>query len=125
MGYLTTFSIYNDGAQNINPSKPENQENIRQLAEALYRASLNTSAAGGDSYSVGNHSNFLRAQRPRHADDPAIYVQLANTVTEMNAHSSETKALMERNPSFAKKLMKVLENQLEDLKILMKNIESR
>jgi len=124
MGYLTTFTIYNDGAENINPSKTNNLENIKQLASAVYHASLNVSSEEGDAYSVANHSNFLKAQKPRHADDPAVYVHLGNTVTEMNAHNESTIKLFRRNPEFAKQLMTTLENQVKDLKNLMKEFEA-
>jgi hypothetical protein len=113
MGYLTTLSIYNDGAD-ILKKEPE------KLADIIYNACLGVYDRRGHTNQVplGNHCNLITVQKPRHADDHTVYVHHGNGVTEMNAYSSYTKDLLERCPEYFDTLLKELELQVKSLKEL-------
>lgn len=110
MGYLTTFTVYNDDCHLIN-------EHPKQFAEAITKA---CSQYHENVYPLGNHCNLITAQGTRHADDHTIYVHMGNTLTEMNAYSSTTKELLEEHTKFYKELLNLLERQTKMLKKLMK-----
>ena len=124
MGFLTTFTVYNDGVDLIDPSRPENEENIKDLASAVHKAARGMPERTGQySFPVGGFSNLINVQTARHADDVSVYVHRSNTLTEMNAKSALTRQLMESQPQFAKTLIKTMEEELMALKALMKDIE--
>lgn len=74
MGYLTTFTIYNDNLDNIK-REPEQFTNI------IYKA-----ACG-----VKQDYNGLNVitQSPRHANDDALYLHSGNTVINVNEATSK------------------------------------
>lgn len=76
MGYLTTFTVYNDSAGEF--LKEENREHV---CNVLYQACLGVQLDKGINWdSLGNHCNAFILQKPRHANDPTIYFHLGNTV---------------------------------------------
>ena len=77
MGYLTTITIYNDGAHTLKP-------NAEVLAEKLYNACLGVQRDQNRNYdSLGSHANLLTLQKPRHADDHTLYLHAGNTVVDV------------------------------------------
>lgn len=115
MGYLTTFTIYNDGADQLTT----NTEKLgKKLQEACYGVYTRDGVSG--SFGHGYDGNLVTVQKPRHADDHTCYVHMGNTLTEMNPHSEETKRLMESNPMFFDDLLKHLENTVKELKKIRK-----
>jgi len=115
MGYLTTFSIYNDGAYEL-------LKHPKELASALHDACI---ARDPDSYGLGSHANLITAQKPRHADDATVYVHMGNTLCEMNGYSSETDKLMHEHPEFYVKMLKEMEFQVKKLKKNYKEMQAK
>jgi hypothetical protein len=114
MGYLTTFTIYNDGLENIK-DLPE------QFAKAVYHGACSMES---QEYTIGNCGNMLKVHRTRHADDHTCYVHTGNTVCEMNPFSAETKELNERYPEFFDDMLKHLEENVKKLKKMKKETEA-
>lgn len=77
MGYLTTVTIYNDSADQL-------RKNPKELAEALHNACMGVQLNRGVNYEcVGNATNILTLQKPRHADDNTLYMHAGNTVVDV------------------------------------------
>lgn len=113
MGYLTTFTIYNDGIHLI-------KDNAQDFADKIYNSAMDHEVC---ELQIGCFSNLVRVQKCRHADNHTIYVHMGNFVFEMNPYSDETKDLLKRNPEFFNKAIKFLESQVEDLKGLLEEAE--
>lgn len=115
MGYLTTFTVYNDGFDLIR-KYPE------EFAEKVYYAALKQ-----ETHDVGlsGFCNFMHVQRSRHADAHTTYVHMGNCVTEVNPYSSEFKELMKKCPDFADKLIKFLDDEVKALKKLKKEMKEK
>lgn len=111
MGYLTTFTIYNDGVDLV-------REHAQDFANKIYYAA--TGYDGNCDLAIGNFYNLVRVQKCRHADDHTTYVHMGNTVVEMNPHSQETKTMLKHHPEFFKKVVKFLEREVKDLKTMLK-----
>ena len=80
MGYLTTFTIYNDGASEL-------KKHPKKLADTLY-----TACSGDMDYrwaGLGSHANLITVQKPRHADEHTLYLHAGNTVTDVYEAKSE------------------------------------
>ena len=106
MGFLTTFTIYNDGTHLIKKNKEE-------VIEAIYDAMCSRE---GKDYPIGNHCNLIKSQEPKHADSHTCYVHMGNTVCEMNPWSKETKDILENHESFFNSLLDYLEFTVKHLK---------
>ena len=106
MGYLTTFTVYNDGRDLI-------KKHPKEFAETVFYACSQTKSK---SYPLGNHCNLIAAQGTRHADDQTIYVHAGNTVCEMNSYSEETKRLMVGHPKFFEGMLRLMERNVKELK---------
>lgn len=124
MGFLTTFTIYNDGIGEIEKNKKEFAEIIIKASAYPYNNSK--------TYACGNHTNLIKAQHPRHADNTTIYVHAGNTVCEMNAYSQETKDILKYNTKFFDEMLnimkdnvKIMEKQLKEFKNKKKNMEEK
>lgn len=111
MGYLTTFTIYNDGVDLV-------KKHPEEFAEKIYEGVI--SMREPHDASLGNFCNLINIQRTRHADDHTIYVHMGNCVTEVNPYSSEFEQLMERCPDYTEKLIKYLDTQVKSLKRKLK-----
>ena len=90
MGYLTTFTIYNDGLDEI-------LKKSKSFCVKLYDGAVEGETK---SFGHGNHANLVKIQKSRHADDHTIYVHAGNTLCEMNVYSDNTRKLMELHPEF-------------------------
>lgn len=120
MGYITTISIYNDGAYQL-------KANPEQLAEVLTNACqgvYNNSHRLKGSASLGNHANLFTVQKPRHADDKTIYVHAGNTVVEMSAYSDRCKDILERVPDFFDQLLSTMEDRVKEMQQMKKDFEN-
>lgn len=115
MGYLTTITIYNDGADTLTN---DTEKLGKKLQEACHGVYTRGDESGGFGHSY--HGNLFTVQVPRHADSHTCYVHMGNTVTEMNPHSKETKRLMESHPEFFDNLLKHMENNVKELKKMKK-----
>jgi len=109
MGYLTTFTVYNDFAHDI-------KKDPKQFGEKVYDhiCGMETSYV---SMEIGNcFTTVAIGQQSRHADDLTIYVHMGNDVTEVNPYSRSFAELVNKNPQFVDKLINFIETELEELK---------
>jgi hypothetical protein len=107
MGFLTTFTVYNDGCAEI-------PKNAQEFADQIYRACSNTK--GKKTFSLGCHANLVTCQKTLHADSVTIYVHAGNTVTEMNYFSQEAIDLMHSNREFFKEMLDEMIYHTRELK---------
>lgn len=110
MGFLTTFTVYNDGIHLI-------KEYAQDFANKIYEAAISQQSRD---IPIGNFCNLIRSQKCRHADDHTIYVHMGNCVFEINPYSQETKNMLERNPEFFEKTIKFLDREIKELKTILK-----
>ena len=83
MGYLTTVTIYNDDADQL-------EKHNKELAKELYNACNGVQLNNGYNYiGLGNHGNLITLQKPRHADDRTLYLHAGNTVVDVYNAKSE------------------------------------
>jgi len=83
MGFLTTITIYNDSADQLT-------KHPNDLAEKLRNACSGVQINRGQDYdSLGNATNILTLQKPRHADDHTLYMHAGNTVIDVYNANSE------------------------------------
>lgn len=115
MGYLTTFTVYNDHADLI-------KREPLQFAEKVYEH-------------IGTHEdisfgivtermiapNMVYVQQSRHADDHTIYVHMGNCVVEVNPSSESFQKLLKNNPEFANKIIEYLDKQVKEVKKFSKS----
>lgn len=116
MGYLTTFTVYNDGSSDI-------RKNPKEFGEAVYQhiGARETCEFGIPS---GSCANLVNVQESRHADDHTIYVHMRNCLTEVKPYSRSFTEMVKSNPEFANSLIKFIERELEDLKYCMNSIQT-
>jgi len=137
MGFLTTFTIYNDGSDLLLDENYaiEFARKLKDAADGFVQhggsdAGINQTARfGQDSdISLGSFANFCKVQHPRHSDDSTIYVHIGNTLVNVNPYEEEIspnpdkklKLLYKRNKNFFKKILEVL---VKDTKELISFIE--
>ena len=112
MGNLTTFTVYNDDCDQI-------AKHPKEFAEEIYIACYNPN--------IGYRSNVFNGvvipQKTRHADDKTIYVHAGNTVCEMSPYSDTTKEIMKHSPKFFEEMLKLMEQNIKELKLQMKENE--
>lgn len=67
MGFLTTVTIYNDSADQL-------EKHPKDLAEKLNQACSGIQINRGQDFDgLGNVANIFTLQKPRHADDHTLY----------------------------------------------------
>lgn len=111
MGYLTTFTVYNDGLSEI-------KDNADKFAEVITEACRSNSAK---EIGLGCHVNLIKAQRPVHASDKAIFVHMGNCVTDVTSYMGDMERLAEINPSFAWKILHFMESEAEYLRSVLES----
>jgi len=111
MGYLTTFTIYNDGVSELEKNQVEFCDKLKR---ACYGGFSNTPRT--DSFGHGSHANLVTIQKPRHADDHTCYVHMGNTLCEMNPYSEHTKYVAENFPEYFDQMLNHMENVVKELK---------
>jgi hypothetical protein len=111
MGYLTTFTVYNDGIDLV-------KKNAQDFADKIHNAATSYEPC---EIPLGSFANLIRVQKCRHADDHTLYVHMGNTVFEMNPNSAETQKMMKNNPKFFEKALDYLNNQVKELNEMLKN----
>jgi coenzyme F420-reducing hydrogenase alpha subunit len=109
MGFLTTITIYNDGVGDI-------ERNPKQFGEEVVKAIHSNAIHGATEIGVGCFANIAKVQRSRHADNPAVYVHLGNTLAEMTHGALETEKLFQKSPEYFEKLLTELKYQTRKLK---------
>ena len=108
MGYLTTFTVYNDGCDQI-------KKHPKKFAEIIYDACAGVQLSHGQKQiGLGNHANLITPQEPRHADDITLYLHAGNTLTD--AYN------IDQNSWALDTMIHELEWQLRRLKAIKRNI---
>ena len=107
MGYLTTFTIYNDGCDQI-------LKYPKEFAEKVNRACSNTDKPY--SFGLGYHGNLVECQKTRHADDKTFYAHSGNGVFEMNQWSKDTMSVMKNSPKFFEEMLVDMERNVKELR---------
>lgn len=83
MGFLTTVTIYNDSADQL-------EKHPKDLAEKLNQACSGIQINRGQDFDgLGNVANIFTLQKPRHADDHTLYLHAGNTVIDVYNANSE------------------------------------
>lgn len=117
MGYLTTLTVYNDGIDLL----PVNAEKFAKgVLDASREAGMKNEPID---FGVGMFCNLVKVQVPRHADHHTIYVNMGNTVCEMNAYDEQTKNILEKHPAFFERVVDFLEDQVKELKKMIKEAQ--
>lgn len=111
MGYITTISIYNDGADSIEKNAEDFAKKVADACLGVHTRDMRFNSIG-----CGSHANLITVQKPRHADDKTIYVHAGNTVIEMNPYSKKTQDILERVPTFFDELLDEMESKVKALK---------
>lgn len=84
MGFLTTITIRNDGANEL---KKKNAEKVTKI---LNNACNKTQIDNGyDEDYLGSGGNMFILQKPRHADDTTLFLHAGNTVVDVFNAKSE------------------------------------
>jgi hypothetical protein len=114
MSKLTTFTIYNDGIDQIKINPEKFIEKLYAYSEG--QLSKNTPTNFGHGY----YANLVKVQKPRDKDDQTCYVHMSNTVVEMNPNSEETLDIMKHNSDYFDSIIKHMENTVKELKKIKK-----
>ena len=78
MGYLTTVTFYNDGADEL-------VKHPKELALILSKACMGVQINRGfNQEGLGYRANLITLQKPRHADDHTLYMHAGNTVIDID-----------------------------------------
>ena len=124
MGYLTTFTIYNDGVDLLDDKEKALKfvEELKDAAHGLQEKDI----------SLGSFCNFCRVQKPRHADDRTIYVHAGNTVLNVDPYTTNKimdgnkvvderlmKSMYKRNKNYFKKILETIAQDTKELVDMM------
>jgi S-adenosylhomocysteine hydrolase len=107
MGFLTTFTVYNDSAHLLKELKPGEAVD---LAQRLYNACV---IGKKNSISIRDHVNAIQVQKCRHADDHMIYIHRGNCLSEFNPYDTK---LIESYPNMALDDYKLVKDFLKKMK---------
>jgi hypothetical protein len=111
MGYITTFSIYNDGLHLIEENPQEFANKIVEAASGTYK-SWQPDAGYSSEISLGGFYNLIRVQKTRHSNESALYVHYGNCVTEVNPNYPYEFSTQNK---FHRKLVGVLSQNLNNI----------
>ena len=115
MGFMTTFTVLNDGAENIKRNKEE-------FADIIYN-SLNQ--VRPKEHGLGNHCNMIITQAPAHADHHKYYVQRQNMVIDVCAFGGDIKTLAESHPDLAESIVSDVEWNAKELRKQLEKIKKK
>lgn len=113
MGFLTTYTVYNDASDQI-------KKHPEDVVNAIYKG---MSCSEPKDFPVGNHCNAILAQPARHADAHTAYVHMGNTVTEFNPYSRDFKEKAEQHPEFYRQMLAHLEQTVKQAKKVLKELK--
>lgn len=111
MGYLTHFSVYNDGCDQL-------EKHPEKLAKILYDAcNLGFINRRGDNQvGLGCYANLITVQEPRHASWWNLYFHSGNILTDVSK-------IREGNTHMLTSAITQMEYELKRLKKLKKDLE--
>ncbi len=100
MGYLTTITIHNDALHSF----AKNPEKFGQaILDGIEKADMENQEV---TVPFEGYCNYITVQKPRHADDHAVYLHYGNCVTELYE-------LSKKMPDLALKFIKVAKDLLK------------
>ena len=108
MGYNTTITICNDGAENIERFPEEFAKIVLDACSGVYErpgATINRTVP------LGNHCNMITVHKPRHMADWAMYVQAGGCVVDVST-------IKEKDDPFITSAIHQMEYELKRLKKL-------
>lgn len=124
MGYLTTFTIYNDGVDMINPRQMTPEEKDKFLFKLYYGAicGLPEQRNGRMSVDVGfcGFANFMNIQYPRHADAHSVFVHYGNSVLDITPYFGDFEKLIETDINVLERYVACAEQIVKDAKRIIK-----
>lgn len=112
MGYITTISFYNDGADTLTKHSEDLARKIDLATKGVQRN------RGYDYDSLGAHANLMTLQKPRHADDHTLYLHAGNSVKDIYDVYDNP----EKNQFYVDAFIREMEYHLKKLKQLKKDI---
>jgi len=101
MGFLTTFTVHNDSADEI-------LKYPKEFAQEVYDGCVNGKGR--------RKGRFALIQQTRHADNHTFYCHAGNGLFEVSAYSDTTGRLMVENPQFMKDIITEMSNNVRILK---------
>jgi hypothetical protein len=117
MGFLTTFTVYNDA---MSSGKEFWHELAEQIMEGHYEANRHGKAA---EKRIGCHCSAVKVEPSRHADHHVLYLHWGNLVHVVAPYEKDWTDLCSNNPDCAqrmineaKQLVKAAEKQLKEAK---------
>jgi len=106
MGFLTTFTIYNDKANNL-------ANHPREITDKLLKACSGIFAKSGvRKFTIGMEQDSVIVQTPRYHDDKTIYVHFENEVFEISSNSWMTNDLKYNHPELFQRIVDFLETEV-------------
>lgn len=102
MGFLTTFTIYNDGIDFI-------ENNKEKFADIIIEA---TKSHEKKQYPLGYHANLITAQIPVHSHCSKLYFCGGNTVLDLD-NLETLKKIKNSNPKYFKSIISTLDYNLK------------
>lgn len=109
MGYLTTFTVYNDGCDQI-------KKHPKKFAEIIYDACAGIQLhTGQKQVGLGNDANLITLQKPRSAEHHTLYLHAGNLLTDVYDIDENSWAL--------DTMIDELEWQLRRLKAIKRNVK--
>ena len=111
MGYLTTFTIYNDDCDAIIKHPKEFTEKIHNACCKMKKDDHNIN--------VGNAT--IIPQTPKHASDLTLYIHEGNHVYEPSIYDDQYLIWLKRNPEHHLNIIKNLKYKLSKIEKICKN----
>ena len=108
MGYVTTFSIYNDECHKI-------KENPNEFAQAIYDGCCSVRKLTNIYYPL-----TVIHQQPKHLTECALYVSYMGHVCELSQCDKEYMIWLKCNPKSQLELLKRIKSQITDLEKICK-----
>lgn len=115
MGYITTFSIYNDHVDLV-------KKHSEEFAKIIYEGSLGVHTRNGVNSSqvgLGNHCNLITIQSPRHANNSAVFVHYGNSVSNIDELENTD------DVEFVEAVYHIVKRKFDQLKEKRKNLKNK
>lgn len=104
MGYLTTFTIYNDDLESI-------KKNPKDFTKAVYEAACQIKKPRY----CGIAGAQIIPQSPRHSSDLTLYVHEGNHVYEPSLYNDEYLEWLKRSPKHHLDVIKQIKSKLSEI----------
>ena len=119
MGFLTTFTVYNDA---MSSDEEFWNELAEQIKEGHYLANRHGEAA---ERSIGCHCAAVKVEPSRHADHHVLYLHYGNMVHVVAPHERDWTDLCESNPECAQRLVKEAKQLIKEAEKQLKESQKK